>query len=562
MHYRDTVRDHFVASVSSCETALRNREKLLESFYQYRKTAVAEGSTGPVREYILPREGNTSNVDKLAASLASQGVEVKRATAAFRNAGKEYPEGSFVISLAQPAMRLARTLLDPQVSMEPDFLKGEEHRRESKLPSEMYDVTAWSLPLQYGVAAVGTADVSKGSFEPVKAGELPAGKVIGSKPEVAYLVPWGVSAAARFLASGLLEGLQIATTDKAFKLAGRTFGSGTLIVKVKENPADVHDRVARLAKSSGAEVYATDTGWVDEGANFGSHRVFSVPRATVALAWDRPTGASSAGATRFVLERQYGYPVTVVRTDQLARGDLNQFQVIILPDTGGGGGGGEAAGYDTVFGANGARRLNDWVQAGGTLIGLGAGAVAYLADPRTALLAISQENAAKPAEPARPAPTAPAPGAPAQPPAAPARVPGKLFTTDQDFEKAIQADIELPDSLHGVLLRAKVNPEQWVTAGVPDTVSVLASGRAIFTPIKLDKGVNAAYFAGPDQLLASGYMWEPNRKQFAYKPFVVVQRSGRGNVIGFTEDPNFRGYMDGLNLLFVNAVFRGPAHGR
>jgi hypothetical protein len=57
-------------------------------------------------------------------------------------------------------------------------------------------------------------------------------------------------------------------------------------------------------------------------------------------------------------------------------------------------------------------------------------------------------------------------------------------------------------------------------------------------------------------------MWEPNRKQMAYKPFVVVQRNGRGNVVGFTEDPNFRGYMDGLNLLFVNAVFRGAAHGR
>jgi hypothetical protein len=319
--------------------------------------------------------------------------------------------------------------------------------------------------------------------------------------------------------------------------------------------------VERLAKSSGAEVYTTDTGWVDEGANFGSHRVFTVPRPVVALAWDRPTSASSAGAARFILERQYGYPVSAVRTDQLARGDLSQFQVIILPDTGGGGGGGErvdaAAGYDTVLGPNGARRLNEWVQAGGTLIGLGGGAVAYLADPRTGLLAISQENAARPADPAaKPAAAAGAPGAPAAP------VPGKLLATQQDFEKAIQPDTELPDSLHGVLIRAKVNVEHWVTAGLPDTVSVLASGRAIFTPIKLDKGVNAASFVGPDQLLASGYIWEQNRKQLAYKPFVVVQRSGRGHVIGFTEDPNFRGYMDGLNLLFLNAVFRGPAHRR
>jgi hypothetical protein len=344
-------------------------------------------------------------------------------------------------------------------------------------------------------------------------------------------------------------------------------------VKVKDNAADVADKVERLAKSSGAEVYATDTGWVDEGVNFGSNRVFAVPRANVALAWDRPTNTASAGAARFILERQFGYPVSVVRTDQLARGDLSQFQVIILPDVGGGPGGGDT--YDTIFGANGARRLNDWVQAGGTLIGLGSGAVAYLADPRTGLLAISQENVVRESAPAAAAPTGGGRGgtapaatatgttAPVAAPAAPAaRVPGKLLTSDQDFDKAIQPDAELPDSLQGVLVRAKVDPEQWVTAGLPDTIYVMASGRAIFTPIKLDKGFNAAYFAGPEQLLASGFMWEPNRKQLAYKPFVVVQRNGRGNVVGFTEDPNFRGYMDGLNMLFVNAVFRGAAHGR
>ena len=167
-----------------------------------------------------------------------------------------------------------------------------------------------------------------------------------------------------------------------------------------------------------------------------------------------------------------------------------------MPDTAGpGGGGGDAvvaaAGYDAVLGPNGARRLNEWVQAGGTLIGLGSGAVAYLADPKTGLLAISQESAARPVDPAANT------SATAAAPTASASVPGKLLAIEQDFEKAIQPDTELPDSLHGVLIRAKVNTEHWVTAGLPDTVSVLASGRAIFTPIKLDKGVNAPRSRGP-----------------------------------------------------------------
>jgi len=33
-------------------------------------------------------------------------------------------------------------------------------------------------------------------------------------------------------------------------------------------------------------------------------------------------------------------------------------------------------------------------------------------------------------------------------------------------------------------------------------------------------------------------------------------------VVGFITDPNFRASLDGMNVLFLNAVFRGPAHAR
>ena len=69
-------------------------------------------------------------------------------------------------------------------------------------------------------------------------------------------------------------------------------------------------------------------------------------------------------------------------------------------------------------------------------------------------------------------------------------------------------------------------------------------------------------FGQAEDLLASGYIWEQNRKQLAFKPFVVVQPAGRGYVIGFTQDPNVRAYLDGLNVIFMNAILRGSAHAR
>ena len=561
--YRETVRRHFVTSISSCEVVAKNREKLLDMFYRYQTSALEDAAKDPVKEYILPRRGNTSAVDKLAQLLVLQGVELTRATAEFSNGGRQYAAGSYAVSLAQPERRLIRDLLDPQVSMDEAFLKGEEQRRLHRQRSEIYDVTAWSLPLQFDVEAVAANTRSSGSFEPVKAGDTPAGRVSG-KAAVAYLAPWGTTAAAKLMTAALREGLKVLSADREFTQAGHRYPAGTLIFMVKENGPGLYEALQTLAENSGAEVTATDSSWVDQGPDFGSSHVVTLKKPAILMAWDRPTNSASAGQARWVLERQFGYPVTVIRTPQLPAADLSKFQVIILPE----------GNYTADLGANGARRLKDWVEAGGTLIGIGS-AVSYMAG--NSMLAISQENApgadggapgggrggrgqAGPAGQAGPSGTPPVPAAEGRGGPSPERVPGKIYNTEADMEKAIQPETQAPWPAHGFLAKAKVDSESWITAGVPETVYALVSGSAIYTPIKVDRGTNAAVFAGPETVMASGYSWDEFRKQLAFKPLLVTQRDGRGNEIGFTADPNYRGYMDGLNLLFLNAVFRGPAH--
>ena len=200
---------------------------------------------------------------------------------------------------------------------------------------------------------------------------------------------------------------------------------------------------------------------------------------------------------------------------------------------------------------------------------MGGGAVSFLSESKAGLLAVSQENAARAGKASKETEAGKEPGAAGaqESPARPAqssggRVGGRLLATEDDYNKAIQADAELPDAVAGVLVKARLDPDHWITAGMGGTVHALIEGRAIFTPVKLDRGVNAAVFLGPAENLASGYLWAENRKQLAFKPFVIVQTQGRGVVVGFTADPNFRAYMDGLNVLFLNAVFRGAAHAR
>jgi hypothetical protein len=428
--------------------------------------------------------------------------------------------------------------------MDEAFVKEQERLRKKKLPDEIYDVTAWSLPLSFNVECVAAKEASQGSFEPVKPERTPAGRVVSREHAIAYLVPWGTQAAGRFLAAALRKNLSVMSSDKPFVNNGRKYPAGSLVLKLHDNPGGLAATVEEMARATGAEVHATDSGWMDEGVNFGSRRVVRLRKPAIALAWDRPTSSSSAGWTRFVLERQFNYPVTIVRTQTLAQADLSKFHVIILPDGSG----------DYGFGGEAARKLKDWVASGGTLVAVG-GAVSFLARPGVGLLAVSPENVARPgADPKKP--ESPKPD-PAQP-----RVPGKLLANEEEYLKAIQPENEAPDAVVGVMAKARLDSDHWMTEGLPETVPALVGGRTIFTPVKQDKGVNAAVFVGADKLVASGYMWEENRKQLAYKPLVIVQREGRGQVIAFTADPNFRAMMDGLNMLFVNAVFRGPGRTR
>jgi hypothetical protein len=486
--------------------------------------------------------------------MAEQGIEVNQARAAFEIGGKQYPEGSYLVPLAQPRKRYVRSLLDKDVPLTREFAAEQERRRKKNLPDEIYDVTGWSLPLLYNVECVGVEQAVQTPAAPVAGPYEPRGSVSGVA-KLAYLVPWGTQASGRFLTGALRAGLKVLSVNKQFTQNGRVYPAGTVVVLVKDNGETVHGAVERLARISGAEAIATDTGWTEGGINFGSANTFHLKAPVIAMLWDSPAFSASAGNTRYVLERQFNYPVTVVRSQLFAGADLNQFNVIILPD----------GRYGALLSGAMGEKLQSWVRNGGTLIAIGS-AMTALASLPNGLLAVQQEGLApdagkdtgKTAESAKPA-AAPATPSPAG--AAPALAPGRIFTKPEDLRSAIQPEHPMPDSVAGVLARANVDPETWLTAGVSPTLNLMLDGNLIFSPIRIDHGVNAVTFAGPDELVESGYLWDENRKQLAYKPAVVVQNEARGWVVGFVTDPTFRGFMDGENVLFLNAVFRAPGSG-
>jgi hypothetical protein len=305
--------------------------------------------------------------------------------------------------------------------------------------------------------------------------------------------------------------------------------------------------------------YCADSSWIERGPDFGTDEGLTLKVPRVAMAWDRPVVANSAGWLRYLLEQRYGVPVTPLRTHELGRVELDRFTVLVLP---------EGSDYADVLGKRGTAAIQGFVERGGVLVTLGS-ASRWLMDKDVGLLASEAEprQAGKKAgEAGKPAADQPATDKPAadQPAGESAKegalkddaktAKGTEVAAPFDYQAAIRPDKEAPPSTPGAILQVQVDGEHWLGFGYRGTASVVHDSANILTPVKLDRGTNVAIYAVADELVQAGFVFDDSRRQLPQKAYLVHQPRGRGHVVAFAEDPNVRAFADGLNLLLLNAV--------
>lgn len=547
LHYAETVAEYLAAMLATIETATKERERLWRNFAAYRHEGSAAAEQDDPRGWAIPAQTDQGGADRLAGLLARHGAAVFRLDTERRACGMTLPAGSYLVPGDQPDYRKLRVLLDRDIEMDAAFIAEQERRRAKGLPDEIYDVTAWSLPLMFNVETLACdRDLAVENLTPVAAGAAPGGRVERPDARVALIAPGGSQATLRLLAAALQRDLTVQSAEQGFTLEGREFPSGSLIFARGSNPDSLTLQLTELAEQTGAVLYGVDTSQVSAGPDFGSGKVRRLIQPRVALAWDAPGDIYSAGAVRFVLERQIGFPLVPIRAATLAGADLNRYDVVVLADESH-----RSGGLAGVLGQRGRDNLAEWVGNGGVLVTL-AGATEWAAHPDVDLLATRTEYAAQ-------TETEPKPEG-AEDKAESARVPGTLLQSEQELAAAMRPEDAAPDSVAGVLAKVVVDADHWLAQGVAPDLHVLVRGNRIFQPLALDQGSTVARFADADDLAAGGHLWDENRRQLAFKPFVMVQRHGRGMIIGFTEDPAVRAYLDGLNALLVNAVLVAPSY--
>ena len=346
---RDIVDYELTATFALLEAAADRRETLLRQIYEVNRATLEAGAAGTIAAgdkafaAIIPADQHDPNeAIELVDKLLIAGVEVHRATRAFRQDSVGYPAGSYVIPFNQVFGRYAKDILEKQTYP--------EVRRSPNAPAEApYDVSAWSLGMQFGVKTVTARTALPADLALERVTATPKPVILATRAGSGWTFPYTGAESARLVNRLLAGGARISLGRGSVDVAG---------------PASAWTKA-----TDGYEVRSGPTGPTTVA------HALRMPRIGIYQAW---TANMDEGWTRWVLDR-YEFPYTVLHNADIKAGGLHdRFDAIILPD--------QRPremvdGYDfsTIvpeyrggLGDAGVKALTDFVAGGGTLIALGS----------------------------------------------------------------------------------------------------------------------------------------------------------------------------------------------
>jgi hypothetical protein len=357
--------------MSMLKVTAENRARRHRDYHEFFFSSL-DGVPGFARKrYVFPPGDDPNRASDFVDKLLAHGIEVERASRAFSSskahdyfgAGpmtREFPAGSYIVSLSQPLSRLANAVLE----------KEPFH----SVPS-FYDVSVWALPYNYGVDGYWTEDEAPVETELVKAPPFVEGVVRGGPAKLAYAWPYrgNREAAAAFRMAA--DGFRLHLGSRSFRQNGAAFETSVVVFLQDNDGAAVHEYVPRLARDYGIEIHALDSGHPEEGPDLGSFGLYPVRPPSVAVLTRGGVDENAFGSFWFFFDQLYRLPFVPLPVEQLAEADLKRYTAIVVPD----GGlrytrfGTAGRPYSESIGAEGASKLTRWVEDGGTLLAIKGG---------------------------------------------------------------------------------------------------------------------------------------------------------------------------------------------
>ena len=442
---------------------------------------------------VFGDEKDAAKTYHLAEILQRHKIKFHELNSDFSSNGKNYKKGYSYVI--------------PKNQKQHRLIKAMFQKRTSFTDSLFYDVSAWTLPLAFNL-----------DYEEV--GQNRAGAEVTNleKPSAngpqtsnyAYLMEWHEYYSPKAVNMILGEGLRAKVGMKTFSVGGKDYDYGTILIPVQNqrlNTAELASFLKKVSEETHVPMHAVGTG-LAKGIDLGSGQFRALEMPKVAVLVGDGINPSDAGEIWHLFDTRYDMHITKLDTRSFGRTNLSSYTDIILP-----------ASFGGALDKDDAEKLKEWVKDGGTLIGF-RNAGRWL-------------NSNKLLE--------------------------MKFKTKQDTAKNISFEQRNnyygAQVIGGAIFEANIDRSHPIAFGYKNDKIPLFRNTTLF----LDPEENS--FNNPIQYtsnpLLSGYISKPKLELLKNSVPFKSDGMGRGNVIYFTDNTNFRAFWYGTNKLLMNAIFFG-----
>ena len=408
-------------------------------------------------------------------------------------------EHSYSVPVKQPQYRMVQTFFETYASYR---------------DSVYYDASAWSVANFYNIKYEASTKVKQGT-------------TVTSTEDLIALEPFSLSSYAyaidakdynlpAFIHDAQQHKIVLAAAFKPFMAKNnRSFSYGSLMIPVASqtlSEKELYTRLKKLQDQHKIQIHSLSTGFSTKGVDLGSSAIRPLDPPKAVMLIGNGVRSYEAGEVWHLLDTRVGMPITKVRQNYFDRLSLGKYNTMILI----------SGSYK--WDEKTTKRVKDWIAKGNTLITIGTANNALIKhkiiDEKR--LIIQKDSIA--------------------------------IATIRPYVDA--AENIGREKLGGVFLRGNIDLTHPLGFGYTQkNVSLYKNNLVWLEPSKSSYGTPVVYDKNPH---VDGYISKNIRNKYLPKAApVIVSTIGKGRVILFAENPNFRGTAYGTNRMFLNALFLG-----
>ena len=586
--YKESVHHQFVSTMINLDTLKNNSKSMYEDYWDGRKYNVSSNSKYSNRSYVVLANDNNGRINALAEKLKAQDIEIYKnnkpinVSNALKQNGvtvNEYtiPTGSMIIPNNQPEAPLVSAILEFDAEIDDEVLIEEKQKRIKNGSSIMYDTTAFNFTMMFGLPAITVPQDLKDNLTDWT--PSPESFEI-DQDAVIWAVDGKDDRSVAFAARLLEQNVQVRIIDKNSTLSGHDLSRGSVAVIAMDNPSynNLHKTIKTVATDLDISVVSIESGFgPKELPDWGGRHFRLLKKPQIAILSHSGFSSYDVGVSWWSLDHHLGIRHSQLNSSLTGYGDLRRYNTIILPS-----GNPDLSDYAKNM-------LMDWVKQGGTLIANnrstrsiissdGMGSVkslnttfdkskSYNIDLMREIYSLEDNIDISDANDNK----------------VDTEITYPWETSDVTYTKE---QLEMRDKWQstlmpsGAIVSARADSENWLTFGAEDVVPVLYGnypilmtggnstaalriGELIPNKDSKTKTINWSQIpSGYDlNVRMSGLVWPEASQRIANSAYLTREKIGKGQIILFSGEPNFRGSARGTNRLWLNAVIYGSGLG-